>query len=374
MSEAVRFLHAFAHALATMSLYSPGHPAARRACDAAWEALTALLASDEHPIFFFLGGAPVYRGRALHEIAGWSWSPRLAQAGIQRLEFDRSVTSASFALALDRLMVRLTEGMREIPADEHPLTGVLYGAVAVEEEAVADEGDHAVRIEGSREIQLDLPDEIDAMRFLLTEARAGRVARAEAEAVTRILGGLLDTHALPQAIAPEDHAQYPAVHALNTALLVMAAGTTSGLDKPARHRLGIAALVHDIGMARLPSRLVEQESLSEEERALVETHTAEGARLLLAEGGRGFELAALVAWEHHLRPDGTGYPARRFRPAPHWASRLTGAAAAFIALRSSRPFRPAWSPERAVGYLDSGAGRVFDAEAARLIAGLVRPG
>ena len=104
----------------------------------------------------------------------------------------------------------------------------------------------------------------------------------------------------------------------------MVAAMSAGVDASGRHRLGVMALVHDIGMARLPAGLGNKSTLTADERALVETHTAEGARLLLDDGGPGFELAAVVAYEHHLRPDGTGYPARRFRAAAHWASRLIG--------------------------------------------------
>ncbi len=372
MSEAVRFLHALAQALSTMMLYSPGHPAARRTGEAAWDALQALLRSDATPIFFFLGGAPVYRGRALHEIAGWSWSPRLAQAGIQRLEFNAAVTAEGWAQALDQLLEQLNEERRGGVAEVPTIPGVLFGAVVVEEIAEQSAEERQAEVEGSSEVQIDLPDEIDAMTYLLAEARRGQLARAEAEAITRLLGGLLDSHALPQVLPPPDHAAYPATHALNTALLAMSAGTVSGIDRAGRHRLGLAALLHDIGMACLPEHLVLQESLTREERALIETHTALGASLLLQAGGQGLELAAVVAWEHHLRPDGTGYPMRRIRPTPHWASRLIGVAAAYNALRAARPYRPAWSPERALGFLQTEAGRVFDPEAARLIAGLVR--
>jgi putative two-component system response regulator len=104
----------------------------------------------------------------------------------------------------------------------------------------------------------------------------------------------------------------------------------------------------------------------------METHTEAGARLLLEEGGVAMDLAAVVAYEHHLRPDGSGYPARRFASAAHWASRLVGTCAAYVALRAPRPFRAPWSPSRVLAHLEDGAGTVFDGEAARAVARLVR--
>ncbi|MES2124691.1 MAG: hypothetical protein V4503_08370, partial [Gemmatimonadota bacterium] len=95
MSEAVRFLHAIAQALSAASLYSPGHPATRRSLDNVYDALKTLLAVDAHPVLLFLGSAPVYAGRALHELSDWPWSRRLSAIGVQRMECDDAVTSES---------------------------------------------------------------------------------------------------------------------------------------------------------------------------------------------------------------------------------------------------------------------------------------
>lgn len=376
MSEAVRFLHALAQALSTLALYSPGHPATHRAIETAWQALATLLAKDPQAVFLFLGSAPVYDGRALHELGNWPWSARLAQAGVQRVEFDSRATPAGMTLLLERLTARLASGAPEVGTVETALDGIAYGPVAVQEVRLAiDETATTTEtpVEGSQELSLHLQDELEVMGYVLTEARAGRVARAEAEAIVRILATHLDIHALPQAASPPDEAAYHAVHAVNTALLTMAAATVAGVDRPSRQRIGLAALFHDVGMARLPEALLRREQLNDVERAQVETHVQLGAELLLGVGGRGIELAAAVAWEHHLRPDGTGYPKQRVRMPPHWVSKMVGVAGTYVALRSPRPFRAAWTPARALGYLAEGAGTVFDRESAMLIAGLVRP-
>ncbi|MBL0177582.1 MAG: HD domain-containing protein [Gemmatimonadetes bacterium] len=369
MSHAVRFLHALAHALATMALYSPGHPAGRRAQELALEALRALLAADPDPIFLFLGGPPIYAGRALHELGDWPWGPRFTDISVQRLQFDGGVTPESFAALLEQLQARLVGSDVAILGEVH-LPGISFGPVAVEamasEEAVLSP---EAPEEGEPLVSVDLREELEAMRFVLTEARAGRVARAEAEAIARILAGLVEQYLLPQATVTDGGE--PAAHAVNTALLTMAAGQRAGLDGPDRVRLGVAALWHDVGMMRLPAEYGAKTSLSPDERRLVERHPVLGAELLLQAGGRGLELSALVAFEHHLRPDGTGYPMRRFGHHQHWASALVGAAAAYTAVRAPRPFRDAWGATRAMHYLESGAGTVFDAGVAQLLAGLV---
>lgn len=374
MSDAIRFLHALAQAMSAISLYSPGHPAAAKALDVVWQALQALLASNARPTFFFLGGAPVFGGRALHELADWPWGSRLKEVGVQRLEFDEGVTLVSLTRFLELVQGRFTAGSAEpLFPEDAAFTGLRFGPVAVVDALAEVETEEAPQEDdGSRELALNLTDELEAMAFVLAEARRNVVARAEADAVVRILAAQLDRHELPQAAAPDDHAAYPQFHAVNTALLAMAAGGAAGIDQAGRHRLGTAALLHDIGMARLPMELAVSETLTPANRALMETHTIEGAQFLMAKGGRSLDLAVAVAFEHHLRPDGSGYPARRFTPPAHWASRLTGTCAAYVALRAPRPYRPAWAPLRALGYLEEGAGTVFDAESARALATLVR--
>ncbi len=375
MSAAIRFLHAMAQALSAISLYSPGHPAAKRSFEQVWEALRELLTRDARPNFLFLGGAPVYGSRALHELSDWPWAARLKDIGVQRLEFDDGVDEQSLIRFLELVQLRFTSSPVPEPLfpEDTSFGGVRFGPVAVleaaEEEAREQEIDEDAE---SRELALSLTDELEATAFVLAEARRGVVARSEADAVIRILAAQLDRHDLPQAAATDDPAAYPQWHAVNTALLAMAVGTSAGIDHAGRHRLGIAALLHDIGMTQLPAELSDLESLSADERALVESHTARGAKFLIEMGGRSLDLAAAVAFEHHLRPDGNGYPGRRFEMPAHWASRLVGTCAAYVALRAPRPFRPAWAPLRAIAHLEEGAGTVFDTESALALASLLR--
>jgi hypothetical protein len=368
VSEAIRFLHALAQALATMALYSPGHPAARRSVEGAWEALSALLALEAHPAFLFLGGAPVFAGRALHELADWPWSGRLADVAVQRIDFDRTLSAKNLEAFLDVLQSRLAGG--EERGEVH-LPGVSFGPVVVETAVTEDEVlPDATPTDDGTVVYVDLTDEIEAMRHVFAEARAGRVARPEVDAVARLLLGLLEEHALPMAESAQGSS--PPVDAINTALLTMVAAMRVGVEGEDLHRLAVAALWHDIGVARLPFDLATKSALTAEERAIVETHTTRGATLLLEHGGHALALPSLVACEHHLRPDGTGYPTRRFGHAAHWVSSLVGVAAAYVAVRADRPYRASWSAERAMRYVESGAGTVFEADAARMVLDVLR--
>ncbi|MEO8479612.1 MAG: HD domain-containing phosphohydrolase [Gemmatimonadota bacterium] len=374
MSEAIRFLHALAQALSTAALYAPGHPATAKAIEVLWRTLEALMATAESPTFLFLGGAPVYDGRALHELAAWPWGPRLAEAGVQRLEFDERVTAAGLASLLNRIELRLEAGAHDTEDASTPIDGIRFGMVDVIEGGEETEGDDANTSEDETPVeeQLDLTDELAAMAYIMDEARAGRLARSEADVVVRILAGQLDRIVVPELSSPSDPGAYPPYLALHTALLAMATAAQAGIDRRGRHTLGVAALLADIGMMRLGEPFEHRDNLDGPARPLMEEHTTRGAAFLLSSAGKGSELAATVALEHHLRPDGNGYPARRFTPVAHWASRLVAVCSAYGSLRAARPFRPAWARSRAVTYLEESAGTVYDAEAARAVASLLR--
>ena len=96
MIEPGRFLHSFAQSISTMALYGPGHPARERAIDTSWDLLRVLQQGDPTPQFSFLGHEVVYGQRVLRELREWDWSARLANAGVQRLEFTGPVEREDF--------------------------------------------------------------------------------------------------------------------------------------------------------------------------------------------------------------------------------------------------------------------------------------
>lgn len=371
MSSGHAFLHAFAQALAAIPLYTPGHPATRRSIDQLWQVTGELLQTDPHPVFLFLGTAPVYAGRALHELHDWQHSGRLSAIGVQRLEFDATLTLASLTRLVEHLSARLSSGQ---PAGEGgAIPGVVFGEVALHEQVdVSTLGASAAMGGVEADVSLDLADELDAMRFIQAEAARGVVARAETDAVVRILAALVDRHRAPPAARAASPDRFWAAHPVNTALLAMTAARVAGLDAVGRHRIGVVALLHDIGMALLPSGLADQESFTDAERLQFEAHVATGAALLLSVPGASLELAAVVAFEHHLRPDGNGYPARRFAIESHWASRLVSCCAVFAGLRLLHPLRAEWPAERALRYIEAAAGTEFDPAIVALVSATVR--
>jgi len=69
-----------------------------------------------------------------------------------------------------------------------------------------------------------------------------------------------------------------------------------------------------------------------------------------------------VAYEHHLMLNGGGYPTLRYPRDAHYASKVVHVCDVYDALCTDRPYRPAWTSERALGYLAERSGTEFDPE------------
>src|SRR5262245_27094099 len=107
MSAPVDFLTAFAQALSSLGLYPEGHRVRERALDAVYQKLLDLLSKESAPQFSFLGDEVVYGTLPLREMRGWDWSRRLAEVGVQRLQFDKTVDREHIEEFLDEIITRL---------------------------------------------------------------------------------------------------------------------------------------------------------------------------------------------------------------------------------------------------------------------------
>lgn len=370
MTQAVRFLTALAQAISAAALYGGVHPASARALDRAFQALSDLQDIDPTPRFTFVGHDIVFGSRPLRELRQWEWSARLAAAGVQRLEFLERVTHEDFEAFLDELVGRLTGSpARSAEARQGRPSNILYGEVALqgEEEGLGEER--------SAPAAYSLGEELDAVDWLQGELREGRtLPMLEAEGIVRSLSvAMHQDHAfLIPLVRLKEFDQYTVTHTLNVAVLTMALTEFLGLGPREVRAFGIAGLLHDLGKVKIPTDILNKPGkLTDQERAVMNSHTVEGARLIL-QAEEELDMAAVVAYEHHIRIDGGGYPALRYKRACHQASNLVHVCDVFDALRTRRPYRDAWPAERALSLIAEGAGTEFDADVARAFVQMMR--
>lgn len=370
MTTAARFLASFAQALSSMVLYRIGHPARDRAVDAAFEVLQRLQEEEEHPVFTFLGDEIVCGSRPVRELKAWDWSTRLAEAGVQRLEFQRGVTRDEFESFLDDVLARITLATLDT-ADARQMkdSRIRFGAVGVRSAESAPEASAGPSLE------LRLDDEAEAVRWLHGEVQLSQQLHlAEAEAVVRSLSAAM--HSEQRVLLPllqlRNFDEYTTTHALNVSVLSMALAEYVGLGAADVRAFGVAGLLHDIGKIRIPLEILTKPGrLSAEEREIINTHTVEGARILI-EAEEALEMAAVVAYEHHMLLNGGGYPSPRFPRERHYASRLIHVCDVYDALRTNRPYREAWTADRVLSYIEDGCGSEFDHDVAEAFVRMMR--
>jgi HD-GYP domain-containing protein (c-di-GMP phosphodiesterase class II) len=159
------------------------------------------------------------------------------------------------------------------------------------------------------------------------------------------------------------HDGYTFYHSVNTSLLSLGIGRLLGLDRDDLIAIGSGALLHDIGKVSVSSKTLKHPGrLSEEQWLQIEIHPREGAQAILAAGGPGSDIAAMIAFEHHLRYDGGGYPRLAKQRMPHVFSRLVAITDIYDSITSRRPYRRAETPNRALRILLDGAGTSYDPE------------
>jgi HD-GYP domain-containing protein (c-di-GMP phosphodiesterase class II) len=133
-------------------------------------------------------------------------------------------------------------------------------------------------------------------------------------------------------LAPlKNHDEYTFVHSVNVSLLVLAQARSFGIQGQVLHALGLAALCHDVGKLSVPLDVLNRPGkLEGEDWKVMQSHAEVGAWQLAALD-EAPPLSVVVAYEHHLRYDGSrpipycaGRGARRsLRSSPRWPTPST---------------------------------------------------
>ncbi|MEO8227891.1 MAG: HD domain-containing phosphohydrolase [Gemmatimonadota bacterium] len=139
-----------------------------------------------------------------------------------------------------------------------------------------------------------------------------------------------------------DYDEYTFSHSVNVCIFAVALGKKLGFSKAQLYDLGMTALMHDIGKARIPLEILNKTSgLDEAEWRVMQAHPWYGALTLF--NLRGYDeipyRSILVAHEHHMKTDLSGYP-RTVRPrALGLFSRIVAVADGFDAATSRRSYQ-----------------------------------
>jgi len=359
MLMAEELLRCFSATMRSVQLYSKGHPIITKNIGAFSTAIQ-LLHSLEPAIVIGMVGAevivddtPISKSDTLAPTV-----LRLRQSGIERITIDRGVTIeelAMFAAAVAALDT-IDGSEAATSASFAPLTHIRVGRVVVEQRVDADAGD------------------MGTIRRMYTEAvsAAGSVwesAQAEGQPDATIARTMID--GLAQAVAQnrtallalttlKNYDNYTFTHMVNVSILMMGQARALGIDGALLREFGLAALMHDIGKVRTPLEVLNKpDKLTDDEFVIMKRHVIDGAEIL-----RGTPdisaLAPIIAFEHHLRIDGSGYPGGAQRPALNLGTMLCGIADVYDAMRSQRAYQASYPTDRILQVLKRNDGQQFD--------------
>jgi len=357
MNPPVEFLTRLARAITSFSLYRAGHPARESALDEAEETLTTLLASDPEPVFTFLEDDVIYQDRPLSELRNLPLSRHLTRRRIQRIEISAGLTREEFRSFLEETSNQLSRSTESLIADPTRFPHIRFGSLEQGEEGK------------DQDLPFDLTAEVEKVDFLHEEvAIKGRVSTALARAVVQTLSTAMrySRNLMVPLLSLKDVDQYSTVHSMNTSMLAMAVGEYFRLPKQQIRIIGEAALLHDMGKVTIPYDILNKPGpLNEKEWEIIRQHPAEGARILLR-SPENLELAAIAAYEHHIKWNGEGYPSVHYKRRPHRLAQITHLCDTFDAMRTQRPFSDPIPTEKIFATLVAGAGTEYHPELVRV--------
>jgi HD-GYP domain-containing protein (c-di-GMP phosphodiesterase class II) len=191
----------------------------------------------------------------------------------------------------------------------------------------------------------------EAVLRLTADVRLGRLA--DTERLIPIVNDLAEevaanAAALFDMLRIKDRDHYTYVHSVAVAALMINLARTMGLDEAEVPQYGLAGLTHDIGKISVPETILKKPgALTEEEFELMRSHPLAG-RAILTKASHATDMMIDVCLHHHERPDGRGYPYGLGADALSLAARMGAVCDVYDALTSDRPYKDAWSPQKAL--------------------------
>ena len=360
------FVRRFAAAVRGAQLYSPGHPLVTRALAALVESCSQLLADEASVAVgivgqdIVVGDLPIPRSRDTYG----ELIRRLKRLGIERIAFERGVPPDELSTLVqtishpERLAGQATVGARPSDALEalSGLQRIRVGRIQIDERVDTSAADIAAIRRLYVEASTVAEEVWDAAQHEGTpDPRAARTLIEQlSQAVAQNRTALLALTAL------KEYDNYTFTHMVNVSILTMAQARALGIDGTLLREFGLAGLMHDIGKVRTPAEILRKpDRLTPAEMSVMRRHVVDGAEILRRTPEIP-SIAPVVAFEHHLRSDGTGYPVGVSRAKLNLATMLCSIADVYDAMRSQRAYQGSLPTQRILEVMKQADGHQFD--------------
>jgi len=338
--ELVRRLAA---ALRGTELYAPTHPLVQRGIDALSTAAIEGLQSAPSIVVAFLGDEIVVDAARLPKGSATmvGFARDLRERDVEKITFTRGLTKDE----VRGLVAILSDRKSPVPLADRlgtkNIRHIALGRVVVEET-----DDQEAGIAAARRVYSTA---VETAETLWQAAKAGN--KPDPGAAKKIIDGLAklvtqDRTSLMALTALKKYDNYTFTHMVNVSALAMAQARALNIEGTLLREFGFAALMHDIGKVNTPLEVLNKpDKLSPEEFAIMKRHVVDGAHILRRTPEMP-ALAPIVAFEHHLKQDLSGYPEKIGSRKLNLCTMIVSIADVFDALRSTRPYRKGLATDR----------------------------
>jgi putative nucleotidyltransferase with HDIG domain len=331
--ELVRLLAA---AMRGSELYAAQHPLVLGSVARLYAACNAFLRQASSVVVGFVGDDVVVNDTRLAKSSAslTGFVRGLRDREIEKITFHRGMTSNelhAFVTALADKRPQTSVSDRLEAAD---VCHIVIGKLAIEDSA-----DDDVGIEAARRLYSTAVTNAES---LWDQAKAGdkpdpRTARKIIDSLASIVSQ--DRTSLMALTALKKYDNYTFTHMVNVAALTMAQARALNLEGAMLREFGFAALMHDIGKVNTPLEVLNKPgALTGDEFKQMKQHVIDGAHILRRTPETP-ALAPIVAFEHHLKQDLSGYPENVGDRKLNLCTMIVSIADVFDALRSNRPYR-----------------------------------
>jgi len=341
--KAEDLIRRLAAAMRGTDLYSPAHPLVQRGIDALATAATESLQASPLIVIGFLGDEIVVDGTRL---------PRgtASLVGFARDLRERGIDKVTLSRGLSREEVRTLIAVFSDRASSAPLADRLVAGgvrhVTLGRVVVEDVSDDQAGIAAARRVYATA---VETAESLWLAAKAGD--QPDPGAARKIIDGLArlvtqDRTSLMALTALKKYDNYTFTHMVNVSALAMAQARALNIDGALLREFGFAALMHDIGKVNTPLEILNKpDKLDKQEFDIMKQHVVDGAHILRRTPEMP-ALAPIVAFEHHLKQDLSGYPENIGSRKLNLCTMIVSIADVFDALRSNRPYRQGLATDR----------------------------
>jgi putative nucleotidyltransferase with HDIG domain len=349
-------LRRFASGVRAAQLYAANHPLLGKNVEGLLAALRSLHPHNPSVAIGIVGNQLVVADTPMPKASAGMAEliKRLREHEIERIAFDRGITPDEVTAFIHAIASLGNKGAAEQPPQ---FPHIHVGRINAEERR--DDG---------------IGSDMAAIRQLYSNAVS--VAQtvwesATVEGVPDVPAALQTVEGLAEAVtqnrtalvaltAMRNYDNYTFTHMVNVSILTMGQARALGIEGRLLREFGLSALMHDIGKVRTPKEILNKpDKLTDDEFVIMRRHTVDGAEILRRTPEMPI-LAPVVAFEHHLRLDGTGYPLGVRRQSLNVGTMLCSISDIYDAMRSQRAYQQAFPTERILAVLKRNDGTQFD--------------